>query len=129
MESDFNADLNVDRFPVFHGWLETPLANGIQSFGIQSIAETADDPNVPWTSTRIDDQPENARALGFCAACLLGILRIRRRDSLRSRDAAAHMVNTPTDTAAAAGAHTRAMAYTDTASRTRTDTAARSSSI
>src|ERR1700721_4344885 len=67
---------------------------------------------------RINDQRNHAYALIFCPACFVGELGIRSKHKLRSRNAAAYVVNPATVPAACARSVTISFARTDATART-----------
>src|SRR5580698_9108515 len=83
-KSNFHTDLHIYRPSVLHSRLEAPLLHSFNCSSVQPKAQAMDHTNVTRMPLVIDDQPKHARSLCLGVTGLLSILRIRRRDSLRS---------------------------------------------
>src|ERR1035438_3764270 len=128
-ESNFNAYLHIHWPAIFHRRLKLPLFDGLNRFCVQSETESAYNANVTRSPLVIHNEPEDARTLGLCDACLFGIFRIRRSNRLRSGDSAAHLEHASANSATTAVTNSSAMTYAYATTGTRTNSSARSSSV
>ena len=110
---------------VFLRWLEAPLLDRFNRFGVETKSQTAYHANVPRISVFIHNQPEDAGSLSFCVARLFRVLRIRSRNRLRNGYPSADLIHTSADAAPAARANARPVAATHTAARSVADASAR----
>src|SRR6202020_424463 len=109
----FYTDLHIYRVAIFHGWFESPLPHGVNSFCIQAIAQAANHFNVPRMASGVDNEPKDASSLRFALPCRFGVLRIRGIQRFGRGDSVANVVDTAANSAAGAGANAGSVANAD----------------
>lgn len=115
MKPYLDADLDIHRLSVFHGGLKPPLLHSFDRLGIQSVPQATNHAYITGLSCFIDDEPENALSLRFSEPRLFRVLRVGRRNSLWSRDAATDFEDASANTATASSTHSGSVAYANAA--------------
>ena len=118
MEVHFYVDLHRHRLSIFHGRLELPILDRLDSFFIQAETKTSRNFDVTWASIRAYDKPQNADTLIFRFARFLGIFRFGiRKDPWRAHTAA-YAEDAATNSPAFTRSDARAFSGTYAAART-----------
>ncbi len=117
VESYLHANLDVHRFAIFHRRLEAPLVDCLNGFLVETEPKPSNHTNIPRMTFGIHDEPQDAGSLYLRLCGLFGINRIRGRNRLWRRDAASHVKNSPTNTAACSGTDAGSVALADSPTR------------
>src|SRR5437764_1622310 len=124
VEVDFDVQRDIDRHAVAHAGPEAPLFERLDGIFIETEPEAAHDPLDIDCAITPHNRFENH---GSLIPCLAGFFRVLRLDALNDRrwsDAAADTEHAAAGTAAFAGSHAGAFAFTNAASLAVSDTAA-----
>jgi hypothetical protein len=117
MELDFNADLNVNWSAIFQSWLETPLLDRLNRFGVETESKTASHAYIPRVPSRINDQPQNTSSLLLGSARLFGVVGIRSGDCGGCGDSASDFVHSSAEASTATRSNAQSMTDANTTTR------------
>src|SRR5579863_5718073 len=95
---------------ILHARLKLPVLDRLDGFFVQAHPQTAEDVDLAGATIDSDDHAERTHALILRFAGFFRELRIGLINRHRRRDAAAHMENSSTRSAALAGAKARPLA-------------------
>ena len=126
---DLDIDLHRNRYAVFASRFESPLADRLDCFLIQSHTQRALNVNVMRPPIRTHHNPQNHGSLVLRFAGFVGKLRVRRIDRPGRGDTTAYPVGSSADSAAVPGSDTGTSSGTNATSAAGTNPTSETSAV